>query len=317
MNVLEDEYMKIQKMREERQSDNSVFMQFVHNSRQYNDYVFCFYEGEDGKYYDSRIRQLFGNKICTYTVRGKKNVLKLFDKIQRDDYYEDVCTMFFVDSDYDEALSQERKSDKIFETPCYSIENLYVQDECLMRILQSEFGLNEIDEDFKKCMQDFKNREDDFNSKIFDFNAMLYLQRKKNNLKKNYSFNSIKTSKLLKVGIKEVKISKEYDKTMSKIKETLEIKDEEIEKAKKELLKKGPLSIVFRGKNQLDFFVEFIKIIKELNKCSKYFKIKHNNVHLNITDNRLSELSQYAITPVELQKFLADNKRKFTELHKS
>lgn len=30
MNVLEDEYMKIQKMREERQSDNSVFMQFVH-----------------------------------------------------------------------------------------------------------------------------------------------------------------------------------------------------------------------------------------------------------------------------------------------
>ena len=254
MNVLEDEYMKIQKMREERQSDNSVFMQFVHNSRQYNDYVFCFYEGEDGKYYDSRIRQLFGNKICTYTVRGKKNVLKLFDKIQRDDYYEDVCTMFFVDSDYDEALSQERKSDKIFETPCYSIENLYVQDECLMRILQSEFGLNEIDE---------------------------------------------------------------YDKTMSKIKETLEIKDEEIEKAKKELLKKGPLSIVFRGKNQLDFFVEFIKIIKELNKCSKYFKTKHNNVHLNITDNRLSELSQYAITPVELQKFLADNKRKFTELHKS
>ena len=59
------------------------------------------------------------------------------------------------------------------------------------------------------------------------------------------------------------------------------------------------------------------KIIKELNKCSKYFKTKHNNVHLNITDNRLSELSQYAITPVELQKFLADNKRKFTELHKS
>lgn len=74
---------------------------------------------------------------------------------------------------------------------------------------------------------------------------MLYLQRKKNNLKKNYSFNSIKTSKLLKVGIKEVKISKEYDKTMSKIKETLEIKDEEIEKAKKELLKKGPLSLLF------------------------------------------------------------------------
>lgn len=40
-------------------------------------------------------------------------------------------------------------TENLFETPCYSIENLYVQRECLMKILQSEFGLNEIDMTFK------------------------------------------------------------------------------------------------------------------------------------------------------------------------
>ena len=49
----------------------------------------------------------------------------------------------------------------------------------------------------------------------------------------------------------------------------------------------------FRGKNQLDFFVEFVKGLKMLNKAGGYFSTKYNNIHINITSNRLSELSQY------------------------
>lgn len=35
--------------------------------------------------------------------------------------------MFFVDNDYDESL--EGISPDLYETPCYSIENLYAQKE--------------------------------------------------------------------------------------------------------------------------------------------------------------------------------------------
>ena len=59
--------------------------------------------------------------------------------------YEKVCTMFFVDRDYD--FSQKQIDEDLFVTPCYSIENLYVQRECFVNILQSEFGLNEIEGD--------------------------------------------------------------------------------------------------------------------------------------------------------------------------
>ena len=38
-----------------------------------------------------------------------------------------------LDRDYDVSLCG--KSENLFETPCYSIENLYVQRECLMKIL--------------------------------------------------------------------------------------------------------------------------------------------------------------------------------------
>lgn len=103
-------------------------------------YAFCFYEGEDGKYYDSRIRQKFDDQFITYSVGNKKEVLKLLRKITSTDLYNNVCTMFFVDRDYDESIAKDYKD--LFETPCYSIENLYVQQECLLKLLQSEFGIN-------------------------------------------------------------------------------------------------------------------------------------------------------------------------------
>lgn len=39
-------------------------------------------------------------------------------------------------------------------------------------------------------------------------------------------------------------------------------------------------------------------------------KKKYNNIHINITANRLSELSQYAITPQVLVEFLKNHKNK-------
>ena len=87
-------------------------------------------------------------------------------------------------------------------------------------------------------------------------------------------------------------------------------KDEEIQNSIEELTKKGNYSLNFRGKNQLDFFVEFLNKLKSLRKEGKYFKTKYD-VKLNITNNRLSELSQYAVTPPELEKFLNKHKLKF------
>lgn len=301
--------LSLEQMRKERGTYEAIYIQFVNSRKYFRAYAFCFYEGEDGKYYDSRIRQKFGNKFFTYTVGNKKEVLKLFKRITSTNLYDDVCTMFFVDRDYDFSLNG--KSEKLFETPCYSIENLYVQRECLMKILQSEFGLNEIDNDFQRCLIDFDNREKDFNNQILEFNSLVYLRRKKSDSNSNCSFGSIKTSHMLKVSVDKVEKANKYDETINGIKEKLRFKEEEIEKAKEELIEKGNFTVNFRGKNQLDFFVEFIRGLKKMNDEGGYFKNKYNNIHINLTLNRLSELSQYAVTPSTLEVFLEKHKKEF------
>ncbi len=55
-----------------------------------------------------------------------KNLNNYFNSI---DLYKDVCAMFFVDWDQDKSLSTENEN--VYETPYYSIENLYAQEQCL------------------------------------------------------------------------------------------------------------------------------------------------------------------------------------------
>lgn len=303
------EGLSLEQMRKERGTYEAIYLKFVSFRKYHKTYAFCFYEGEDGKYYNSRIRQKFGNNFVAYTVGNKKEVLKLLNKITDTNLYNDVCTMFFVDRDYDISISG--NNENLFETPCYSIENLYVHRECLLRILQSEFGLNEIDDDCKKCLHDFDEREKEFNRHILEFNSLVYLRRKKSDSNSNCAFGSIKTSHMVKVDIKKVKKATKYDETINGIIEKLQVEEFEIEEAKKELHEKGNFSLNFRGKNQLDFFVEFIKELKKLNDEGGYFAIKYNNIHINLTSNRLSELSQYAVTPVVLEEFLERHKNKF------
>lgn len=307
-----DNSLTLAQMRMERGKYEATYIQFIAEPKYHNSHAFCFYEGEDGKYYDSRIRQKFGNRIITHTVGNKKEVLKLLKKIRSTDLYDSVCTMFFIDRDCDESKAGSDKD--LFETPCYSIENLYVQKECLLKILQSEFGLNEITQDCKKCIQDFEAREMEFNQHILEFNALAYLRRKKSDSNSNMSLSSVKTSHMVQVKVLGVTKASKYEQTIQQLREKLEFEEYELDQVKAELIDKGEFSLNFRGKNQLDFFVEFIKELKMLNKAGGYFSKTYNNIHINITSNRLSELSQYAVTPICLEQFLERHKVKFSAL---
>lgn len=305
----------LNQMRQARGTYEAVYIKFVNSRKYYNSYAFCFYEGEDGKYYNPRIRKFFSDKFLTYPVGNKKEVLKLLRKINSENLYTDVCMMFFVDRDYDESL--EGADENLYETPCYSIENLYVKKECLKQILQSEFGLNVIDEDYKKCMRDFCLREVEFHEIMLEFNALAYLRRKRSDSNSNCSFGSIKTSHIANIEVGKVDKSEKYEETIEGIKNILQFQESEIQDAKNVLTKKGDYSTNFRGKNQLDFFVVFINKLKNLNRTGGYFSGQYNSIHINISSNRLSELSQYAITPLTLSEFIEGHWSKLSKLIKS
>lgn len=295
--------LSLDEMRAKRTVAEVVYKKFTECSRFFDSYAFCFFEGEDGKYYNPRIEKYFKNNFITMVAGNKKEVLRVMKKIQSSDLYKNVCTMFFVDRDYDKP--QEQNFD-LFETPCYSIENLYAQESSLCKILQAEFGLNIFDSDYNKSIEIYRLRLLEFNQIILRFNAIVKYQHK---FKPTVvcQFSGIKTNRLANISVNKVLKSNSYDKQINQLMANLDISSEELYEIEKDLSAEERPELTFRGKNQLDFMVSMIKIFKDLNANGGFFSGKLSRVYITISDNRLSELSQYAVTPPELTTFLENH----------
>lgn len=297
----EENELTLEQMREKRGISEVLFKKFTEANKYFGTHAFCFYEGEDGKYYNPRVAQYWGTNFIPQVAGNKKEVLKVMQKIQSDPLYADVCTMFFIDRDYDESLAN--TNNNLFETPCYSIENFYAQESVFSRILQSEFGLNLIDPDYHKCLTDYQLRLDEFNQIIIKFNAVVKYQHL-------YApniicqFSKVKTSHLAHIEIGQVTKASRHDEQIDKLTSKLSVDFNLLTALENDLHLECTPHLVFRGKNQLDFLVSIIMKLKDLNGSGGYFSRKLNNVHINLTENRLSELSQYAVTPPELDSFL-------------
>ena len=305
----ETKEMTLDQMREQRNVSGALFKKFTEAHHFFGSHAFCFFEGEDGKYYNSRIEDVLGENYIPYVAGNKKEVLRIKRKIQADPLYDNVCTMFFVDRDYDEPLGNTDKD--LFETPCYSIENLYAHESVLSRILRSEFGLNVADSDYHKCITDYRLRLNEFNQHILKFNAVVKYQHQ-HAPEVVCAFSSIQTSHLVKITIDEVTKGTRHDEHIAKLLEKLNVDDGLLATIECGLLSEGDPCFVLRGKNQLDFFVSMINIFRDLHSSGGYFSEKRNGVRVNLTKNRLSELSQYAITPPELISFLEAHKPPLT-----
>ena len=297
----------LNEMRESRENANAVFIKFIEHYREFTDFVFCFYEGEDGKYYNQRIKKIIGDKIIPLKVGDKFNTLQLWRKINNDETYNYVSKMFFVDRDMDE-IPKDRDGD-LYITPCYSIENLYVNKITFANILESEFSLNKIDSDYKKCIDLFDNLYEQFCNEMVEFNALVFIRNRKKLGNGNVSLSDIKITKMFSIDFGGITRKESYITVINDLKEKLDVKDDELDDGINKIHEKKDYSNQFRGKNQLDFFVALIHLLKEANKNKCFFEKSHTSVNITITNNRLSELSQYAITPDCLVKFIQNHKR--------
>lgn len=313
MSVEKDNDISIAEMREMREMSGVLYKKFTESRDYFATHAFCFYEGEDGKYYNARIEKYWGDNYIPMFAGNKKEVIRALKKITSDPLYDEVCVMFFVDRDYDESL--QGSNSHLFETPCYSIENLYAQESSLDKILRSEFGLTIADADYHKCKEVYRLRLAEFNDIILRFNAVVKYQHQ-------YApdvrcrFSSIKTSHLANISINQVSQANRHDEQIAALVEKLDADRALIDMLEGNLRLEPDLENTLRGKNQLDFLVAIIASFKDANIQGGFFSQKLNNVHINITSNRLAELSQYAVTPAELNEFLLFHAPGVSELHK-
>lgn len=296
----------LSEMRDSRDTANVAFINFIDSHKFFSSHVFCFFEGEDGKYYNQRIKNIIGNNIIPIISGNKRNTLKLWRKIKNEPTYNSVKKMFFVDKDVDSI--PEDIDDNLYVTPCYSIENLYVNTFSLQSILESEFSINKTEPDFEKIELLFESMFKCFCDEMIEFNALVLLRNHKGLNCGRVIISNIKTSSLVSVKFNKIEKSKQYSATITNLKNQLQVEDGEVQQAIETIKKQGNYSDFFRGKNQLDFFVTFLKILRKENDNGNFFDYKRKTVTINLTNNRLSELSQYALTPKSLLDFLTNHK---------
>jgi hypothetical protein len=296
----------VEYLREHRRTAEAIFVKFTQCRERLSKYTFCFYEGEDGKYYDTRIRNVFGSTIVQFAVGNRDEVIKLLKKINYEQIYNNESMMFFIDRDMNESLWG--TDDKLYETPCYSIENLYCDSSCFEQIIQTEFGVGKDHTDFSHCMEDYIRSSTEFTTNMIDFNAIVLCRCKKKVGHNVLRVGAVKTSKLIDINVGNVTRKEYYFEFITQAMKILRITSGDFESAKQELIAANDFQNCFRGKNQLDFLQKYIDCLKK--KCINggYFSQPLDGVKITITNNRLSELNQYALTPRRLFEFLEYHK---------
>lgn len=264
--------------------------------------LYCFFEGRDSQYYSPRIKSITKRKYHPISCGNKKSVIDVHKWLSTHTDYSKYPKVFFVDRDFDNKIGIA----ELYETPCYSVENFYVNAECLSEILKNEFGLTEIDVEYKSIITLFEKELDNFSQATLLFNAW-YAALKTKKYKEGLKSTCVSLSDKLPndfVCLKIGSITSNYDlqKIMDKFPDAIKVSEDEI---KVESLKLNCAEIhqKIRGKYQFSFFYEFLRfIIDDANNKKTILKKK---TKFNIDKaNMYGQLSQYAITTECLTNYL-------------
>ncbi|WP_214849517.1 DUF4435 domain-containing protein [Exiguobacterium sp. s138] len=296
-----DEYM-----RRKRDKGIVIFHKFVLKYKPKQRKPYCFVEGEDSKYYLPRVSIVCKSDPEFIRCDGKQGVLEAFREIQKHKEYENSSLLFFVDSDFDDSIN----SDLIYETPCYSIENLYTSATVFEKILSSEFNINDTEEDYRDALQIFINRQNEFHEAITALNAWIF----------SYKKHMERTGEIIKLHLKNLSLKSHLvDIDLDNVNGKYNLRDvesllgvpniipEQDFNSNFENLKCCPHKAkIFRGKFELEFLKILLnKLIEDRNKKNdrKVFRNK-GKISLTLNDNILTSLSIYAESPEDLYEYI-------------
>lgn len=285
------------KMSEEAECVEAIFLSYTLTKSSQK--IFLFFEGiDDFKYYCPRISFVCNDKkYKKYDCNCKKNVLRIHSMITNQTVKDNKSiTMFFVDKDYDDNSNIDND---IYITPTYSIENLYFTDCAIENMIRAEMGLSEHSKDDENDFNVAYNYVINFRDKIIKDilygNACYSLQ-----IKKSHEIDGVKPNLSAIKRYDDIANISEFKDIKGKIKNYIEVSDDEIEE-EYERLKSDAIRYI-RGKYMLEKMSKCIqKIEEESNKGAnheRHWFSKKRRMRLNTSESTLiSDLSNYAETP--------------------
>ena len=290
---------RVQALKEATTSFSVKFLEFTRVASKDPSITVCFFEGKDEKYYSSRLTDNLGDfKWHGIDSGGKKVVLEVFETISKHSTYSSSRALYFIDRDFEIWFSNpDPKS--IYVTPCYSVENLYVSETALVRILSSEFGVTEFNdnrEGFRNCIKLFREFKKEVGEALYEFNCWVMAHRlmeRDGRAPSSINVRNVKTEDLVSVSFSGVYVKYDKNDPASPFRdhETLSLCPLAIKEAKDYLsLDQWPRQ--YRGKQVIDFFRSFLMGVKQdiSQREPTYFK-KRSKVHLSLSKEQIiSEL---------------------------
>ncbi len=292
-----------------------IWFEYLFSKKNF-DGLFLFFEGEDRKYFNQRVEKYTKKKVKGFSCNNRKNVLDLMKHIKKDTTNREL---FFIDKDYRYNHSFINKN--LFQTEYYSVENYYTNVIAFRKFLETEIGIN-CEKELEYLSNQYNACRESFHREMLSYNLFAAACRNegikvKLDKIKWKSFLIIKIDQIIineKLSIERIfTIYEEYlnNELVRENKHAVENYESFID-GKEKIRNFHDANYKFfqqniyefmRGKDELSFLKEYIKVLKKENK-EKRLKRVYNTFYFEPCSNFLSTYSNYADTSPKLMKFL-------------
>ncbi len=293
--------MSLDNLRASRNKAAAVFIEFTRLYKNDKSALYCFFEGEDSKYYGIRIETITRPEKDFYLIcNGKEGVLGIHKMLLSRKNYANARTAYFIDKDFDKSIVAEGLSG-IYETPCYSIENFYTSSQCFSKVLRSEFKLLESDENFSRCLDLYTKLQTEFHDAVELLNGWIACQRDHDS---QLNITDLSILKFVDINLTGISGKYQLQDLYTKFPNLPVIVQPELDAKIAEL--QAARQKNFRGKFEIEFLLTFLQqLMNESNQGNYPYFTRKVKVVLSLSKRTIiSDLSQYADTPACLYSYL-------------
>lgn len=288
------------------ENESTYFMDFNAKCNRYGiSYTYCLVENYDLCFFPHRVEDILNCKATGVPCEGKKNVLALYTIISSKPEYSKYRIRCFVDADFDDNNAVDPH---IYVTTCYSIENLYMDEEVVSKILENEYKIrpNSPDGKHEKCLELYRKELTDFHNAVLLFNAWYRTVKKKG------------LTKEMKVCLDDSLPSSMLDLTIGAIlplytKATIEAMyplapnttNEELAESSAYLAADARL---LRGKYEIQFLHKFFEHLNCDCKGARQYTVLNKGVNMDRA-RMISTLDHYVSTPADMHAYIENGVR--------
>lgn len=299
--------LTVEDLKREREEATSVaYQKFVLLTSSKENSLFCFFENKDAPYYHLRIKTSFNGDFQYISCGNKAMVKKVYKLIKNHKEYDKYKLAFFIDRDFDESIKNQYI--EIYETPSYSIENLYCSINAFKEFIKTDLQIGEDEPLYNTVLVLYENLLTGFLNASLLFNAWYKLQKKLGNELNTHPDINLSSSLVptfIEMTLESVNSIYDIDDILQKYPNHFPFTQQQLNDEINSL-RSEDLRLTLRGKYIFNFMTSFIRQLIEDGANPNKRTVLTRKIKYNMDNSTaLTLLTCYADSPNCLEEFIS------------